>query len=198
MTLPPSSRALRLALVLAAPLAVLLSTQRARAEPVAFTIMAGPTAYATSWRGDYGGGGTLRAGARFARVVGVEFQGWESYATVNHRVNTGLSLGLAGYVPLRSARPFARLFALHQHEESLVSVESAPAGVVLGVGPGIRHRAGGGLTLGLELPQRPLGRRVEPAFTVSANALWFPDALGPRWTFGLDLGVSLAVIPGGA
>ncbi len=202
MTLPSAPPADRNPLLgFAAALAVfsvLLSPAQARAESVAFALMAGPSAYATSWRGDFGGGGTLRAGARFARVVAVEFQGWESYATVDHRINTGLSLGVAGYVPLRSVRPYGRVFAIHQHEESLVSVEDAPGGVVLGVGAGIRHRAGGGLTLGVEVPQRLLGRRLEPALTVSANAKWFPDALGPRWVFGVDLGISLKFIPGGA
>jgi hypothetical protein len=167
------------------------SSRSAHAGPVALTIAAGPTAYATSWRGDYGGGASLRAGARFSHVVAIEFQGWESYATVNRRLNTGLSFGIAGYVPLRGVRPFGRVFAIHQHEESLVSVENAPMGVLFGIGPGIRHRAGGGLTLGAEFPMKRLGPRVEPAFAVNANTTWFPDPLGPRWYVGLDLGVAL-------
>ncbi len=188
-------RRLRACLAGLALLALLSLARGARAEPVALTVTAGPSAYASTWRGDYGAGGTLRAGVRFAQRVGLEFQGWESYATVNRRVNTGLSLGIGAYLPLARVRPFARLFAIHQHEESLVSVENAPAGVVLGVGSGIRHRAGGGLTLGAELPLSRVHRRVDPAFNVSANAMWFPDDLGPRWTFGLDLGVALSVIP---
>ncbi len=164
------------------------------AAPVELTLAAGPSAYATSWRGDFGAGGSLRLGYRIARVVAIDFQGWETYATVNHRLNTGLSFGVAGYVPLQSVRPFARLFILHQHEEALVSVENSPAGVLFGVGSGIRHRAGGGVTLGVEIPQKRLGPKTEPAFVVNTNALWFPDELGPHWYLGLDLGVSLGVL----
>ncbi len=170
-----------------------LVAKKVLAAPVELTLAAGPSVYATSWRGDYGAGGSLRIGYRIARVISIDFQGWESYATVNRRLNTGLSFGVAGYLPLKSVRPFVRLFALHQHEESLVSVENAPAGVLFGVGSGIRHRAGGGFTLGVEVPQKRLGPKTEPAFVVNTNATWFPDELGPHWYFGLDLGVSLGV-----
>jgi hypothetical protein len=154
-------------------------------------------ASASTWRGDYGGGGQLRLGYRFARVFAIDFAGSEQYLSVDHRLDTGLTLGLSGYLPLGRVRPLLRLYFIHQHEEALVSVEEHPFGTVFGIGDGIRHRAGGGGSLG-----------VEVAFAKSAHVDWvavggtsvtvFPDAtLGPGAYFGLFAGVGLAYqIPG--
>ncbi len=163
----------------------------AAALPVELGMATGATTYVSTWRGDVGGGGTLRLGARFGHVLALEFQGWESYASINHRVNTGLSLGIAGYLPLKMVHPYARFFVLHQHEEAVVSVENAPAGVALGIGSGIRHRAGGGLSIGSEVPFKRLSDRLTPTFITNATTTWFPDALGPTWYVGLDIGVGL-------
>ena len=75
-----------------------------------------------------------------------------AYATVDERLNTGLTLGVAGFIPWQRVRPFLRAFFIHQHEEGLVAVEEEPLGVLVGIGAGIRHRAGLGGTLGLEIP----------------------------------------------
>jgi hypothetical protein len=155
-------------------------------------LAAGATSWASTWRGDFGGGGTLRAGVRFARVVAIDFQSWESYATVNKRANTGLSLGVTGYLPLRPVHPYARLFAMHQHEEGLVSVENTPAGAVFGIGSGIRHRAGGGLSLGAEVPidETRFEKRMAWVVIADATAQYFPDdALGPHTYVGINFGV---------
>jgi hypothetical protein len=175
--------------------ALVLAAGRAGASPTSVELEAalGGTTYATSWRGDYGVGDTLRAGVRFARVIAGDFQIWESYATVNHRANTGLTIGVTGYVPLKIVHPYARLFAIHQHEEGLVSVAHAPVGVLFGVGAGIRHRAGGGLSLGAEFPfQDALGKKLSWVLFTNVNGIYFPDdALGPSAYFGIDLGVGL-------
>ena len=171
--------------------AVLLAfAPRARAD-VELGAAVGATTYASTWRGDYGGGGTLRAGVRFERAFAIDFRTWESYATVNHRLNTGLSLGLTGYLPLRAAHPYARLFAIHQHEEGLVSAQNAPAGTLFGIGAGIRHRAGGGLSLGAEIPfASSRDKRLEWSGFVDLTAMYFPDdALGPHSYVGLNFGV---------
>jgi hypothetical protein len=163
----------------------------ARAGDVELSLGAGPTTYATTWRGDWGAGGTLRAGARFSHVIAGDFQVWESLANVNERVNTGLSLGVTGFLPLRAVHPYARLFVLHQHEEGLVSVTNTPAGYLFGIGSGIRHRAGGGLCLGAEVPLKTTDAgRLAWVFLADAMTIWFPDAtLGPSAYFGVDLGV---------
>jgi len=173
-------------------LALALAAPAARAD-VEAVFAGGTTTYASSWRGDYGAGGTLRAGLRFSRVFSVDFQVWESLATVNERLNTGLSLGITGVVPLRLVHPYARLFAMHQHEEGLVSVEYAPAGTLFGIGAGIRHRAAGGLSLGAEVPIPTRGDgRLTPVFFAEVTSSYFPDdTLGPHTYVGLDLGFGL-------
>lgn len=164
------------------------STARADVE---LGVAAGGSTFASAWRGDYGGGGTLRVGVRFERFVAIDFQTWESYATVNRRLDTGLSLGVTGYLPLRVAHPYARLFAIHQHEEGLVSVANAPAGTLFGIGAGIRHRAGGGLSLGAEAPlQESRDKRLTWLAIADLTAIYFPDdTLGPVAYFGVTVGV---------
>ncbi len=167
-------------------------TANARAVPVELELAAGATTFASTWRGDFGGGGTLRLGTRFAHVFAIEFQGWEAIGGIDRRLNTGLSFGVAGYIPLKPVHPYARLFVLHQHEEGLVSVENAPAGVVLGIGSGIRHRAGAGLSLGAEIPfKRNATGKVTWNIITNATGTWFPDELGPTLYVGLDIGVGL-------
>lgn len=170
---------------------VLLADAKVYAASTELELAAGPSVSASSWRGDFGGGVTLRAGLRFSHVFAVEYQHWESYATVNQRLCTGLSVGVSAYIPLESVHPYARLFAIHQHEESWVSVKNAPAGLLFGVGSGIRHRAGAGLSLGAELPLKRLSPKVTPALISNLTATWFPDDLGPTWVIGLDVGVGL-------
>jgi hypothetical protein len=165
----------------------------ARATDVELGAALGTSTFASTWRGDFGTGGALRAEARFGHVVAGDFQVAESYASVNKRLDTGLSIGVTGYIPLRTVQPYARLFAIHQHEEGLVSVANTPGGTLFGIGAGIRHRAGGGLTLGAEIPfRRTAEKRVTWAFLASATGIWFPDTtLGPGGYVGLDFGVAL-------
>lgn len=148
--------------------------------------------FTSSWRGDAGFGNELRLGARFGGILGVDFVGWEALASVDRRLNTGLTLGLTGYLPLGRAEPFARVFAIHQHEEALVSVEAAPLGVLFGIGPGVRHRAGGGVRLGTEVfLDHTHERRARWVVVPSATAIGFPDALGPSWYLGVEVGVGV-------
>jgi hypothetical protein len=172
-------------------LALFVAAPSARAD-VELGAAGGSAAYASSWRGDFGAGGTLRVGVRFARVVAVDFQVWESLATVNRRMNTGLSLGVTGYLPLRTVHPYARLFAMHQHEEGLVSVENQPFGTAFGIGPGIRHRAAGGMALGAEIPLSTTSdQRSTWLFFGDLTTSYFPDdTLGPHTYVGLDVGVA--------
>ncbi len=152
----------------------------------------------SSWQGDFVGGGLLRLGYRFARVVAIDFVGWESMGVVDDRFDTGLTFGVTGFIPLRYVRPSLRVFAIHQHEEGAVSVAQTPAGFVFGIGSGIRHRAGGGLTLGAEIP---IGKNKEMEWIVFAQlqGIWFPDPLGPTFYYGGNFGIgfnySLAKLP---
>ncbi len=171
--------------LLAALPAIFLTTPALAGE---IQVDAGTTMLGSSWQGDFAAGGLLRLGYRFAHVVAIDLVGWEQYATVDTRMDTGLTVGVTGYVPLKRVRPSLRVFAIHQHEEALVSVANTPGGFVLGIGSGIRHRAGGGLTLGAEIP---FARRGELEWLVVAEleGIWFPDILGPNYYFGANVGV---------
>jgi hypothetical protein len=162
-----------------------------RAASTEIQLGLGPTAYASTWRGDYGAGGTLRLGMRFAHVVGFDFQAWESMASVDTRLNTGLSLGVRGTLPLRAVHPYVRAFLIHQHEEGLVSAQHNPVGILAGIGSGIRHRAGAGGSLGVEIPARQINKRTTITFFTQVNATWLGNDLGPALYLGLDLGVGM-------
>jgi hypothetical protein len=138
----------------------------------------------SSWRGDTIFGTQLGAGLRFAHAISLDFTGWEEYASVDQRLNTGLTFGVTGTLPSPTARPFVRLYFIHQHEEGLVSVRDHPFGTVAGIGTGIRHRAGMGTRFGVEVPFAKK-KRVEWFFTAGGDVTWFPDdTIGPGFYFG--------------
>jgi len=143
----------------------------------------------STWRGDISGGTQLGMGYRFARVLAVDFAVWEEAASVDKRLNTGLTFGITGALPLPSIRPTLRAYFIHQHEEGFVSVADHPFGTVAGIGAGIRHRAGAGARFGLEIPLEK-AKRLEWVALVCADATWFPDStLGPTAYFGVMGGV---------
>ncbi|MGZ5968076.1 MAG: hypothetical protein ACXWP4_10450 [Polyangiales bacterium] len=145
----------------------------------------------STWRGDWTTGGQLGGGYRFARVLSVDFAVWEELARVDDRVNTGLTFGVTGVLPLEKVRPTLRAYFIHQHEEGLVSVEDHPFGTIAGIGAGIRHRAGLGGKLGLEIPFSKK-KKTEWVANVGLDTTWFPDAtLGPSVYFGVTGGIGL-------
>lgn len=150
----------------------------------------------STWRGDVTGGGQVGAGYRFARVLAVDFAVWEELATVDSRLDTGLTFGVTGALPLPDWRPTLRLYFVHQHEEGLVSVSDHPFGTIAGIGTGIRHRAGAGAKLGVEIPlesrEARAKKKVEWVALAGLDGTWFPDAtLGPSAYFGVTFGVGL-------
>ena len=153
----------------------------------------GATLRKSTWRGDFSGGGQLGVGYRFAHVIAVDAVGWEEPATVDRRLNTGLTLGVTGALPLPRFRPTLRLYVIHQHEEGLVSVMDHPLGTAFGIGAGIRHRAGGGLRLGVEIPVHGNEKKtVEWVVLTGLDATWFPDAsLGPSLYTGVMGGIGI-------
>jgi hypothetical protein len=160
-------------------------------------IDAGSTVLASSWQGDFGAGGLLRLGYRFGRIVAIDFVGWEQMAVVNERLDTGLTFGVTGFIPLKRVRPSLRVFAIHQHEEGVVSVAQNPGGFLFGIGSGIRHRAGGGLTLGVEIPfRRSKAGDLEWVVLAEVEGIWFPpgtpvgpSGLGPELYYGGTVGI---------
>lgn len=151
----------------------------------------GVTARTSSWRGDGGGGGQLGGGYRFARVFSVNALVWEELFSVDRRLNTGLTFGVTGTLPWKPVRPSLRVYAIHQHEEGLVSVAEHPFTTVLGIGPGIRHRAGGGARVGVEVPFST-SKSLEWVALGALEGTWLgPRILGPSSYYGVTAGIGI-------
>jgi hypothetical protein len=131
-------------------LSLLLVTGSASAGEVRASF--GPSAGVSSWRADYAAGTAFRASYKFGRRVSADFGTGFGYGTVDNRFVTQILVGLSLYQPVGSVRFALGAFGMHQHEESVASARKEPVGVVFGVGDGIRHRAGVGTSLGLEVP----------------------------------------------
>jgi len=128
---------------------------------------------------------------RLWRIVTVDFAGWTQYARVDQRSNTALTFGLGAALPMQAVRPTVRLYAVHQHEEGMVSVKDHPWGTLFGIGAGIRHRAGGGVSLGAEVPFART-RFGEIFLFGSGSATVFPDtSLGPLVYAGVAVGIGV-------
>lgn len=163
----------------------------APAEALELQAEAGGVAAASSWKSDGGIGTHLRVAMRFAERWAVDVAVTEAYFAVDQRANTGLTLGVSGFLGTDNWRPFGRVFAIHQHEEGLVSVADHPWGTLFGIGAGIRHRAGGGVSLGTE--KALFGTPIGPLHAfAAATATWFPDtSLGPAVYGSLAAGVGI-------
>lgn len=150
----------------------------------------GPTGVASTWRGDGGAGASARLGLLLFGVVSPDVLTRLQYSLVDDRMLTYLSLGVTGYIPLRVVRPYARAGFVHQHEESRAAIEDGPGQAALGVGPGIRHRAGFTTALGLDLP---VGHQGASYFTLGGDvaATHFPDPRGPATYVAGTLWVTL-------
>ncbi len=148
------------------------------------------SAVGSSWRGDVVGYGGVEVGARFLGFVGPYAGGALGIGTVDDRMLTAISVGAQLWGPWQPVRPYLRVGAVHQHEESLSVVAGDIGSAVLGIGEGIRHRGGAELGLGAELPIERFG---DTQFLVGAKctARIFPDELGPQFYAGGGLTVSL-------
>jgi hypothetical protein len=150
----------------------------------------GLDASASGWAGDRIGGAGLELGWAFRPWLQLSFLGRTSYASIDERMLTYLSLGAELRRAIGPTRPYLRAGLVHQHEEPIVAIEHQPIQSLLGVGDGIRHRGGVDLAAGLEVPFHPL-RAGDLYGAAQALATWFPDPRGPSWylTVGLAVGV---------
>lgn len=148
--------------LLATTIAPAAATPPAGAEPSAAEVAPAPArgellvgigvaGGSSGWSGDPVGYGDLKLGLRLFRVITPFVQGRLGYGRVDQRLLTFLSAGLEGGAYIQD-RYFPRGFVafVHQHEESMASVDEEPFGALLGVGPGIRHRVGVQLGLGFD------------------------------------------------
>lgn len=159
-----------------------------------FQLTVGADAAGSEWRGDFAGSGSLKLGFRFVDLIGVYFQGREGYALVDQRFITQLALGTQIWGTLGVTRPYARLAVVHQHEESLAVVAGDVGSMLIGIGDGIRHRFGGELGAGLDVP---FYKKRDLSFFagVDVYAKLLPDDLGPlvQAGGGFNLGMSYAL-----
>lgn len=155
-----------------------------------FQLELGADATGTEWRGDFVGSGSLKLGFRFADIAGVYFQGREGYGLVDQRVITQVAIGGQVWGRLGGTRPYGRLSLLHQHEESIAVIAGDVGSMFLGIGDGIRHRFGGELGAGLQIP---FWDKKDLAFfaVVDGYAKLLPDDLGPWVQAGGGLGLGL-------
>ncbi len=182
----PSGRSLGLSFGLALGVSVVaMATCPSVAHAGELQLDAGLATRKSTWRGDWTIGTQLGFGYRFARVFALDVVVWEERAAVDTRLDTGLTFGVSGTLPWEKVRPTLRAYFIHQHEEGLVSVADHPFGTVAGIGTGIRHRAGFGARLGLEIPFSKK-KNFEWFVLTGLDVTWFPDAtLGPSAYYGV-------------
>jgi hypothetical protein len=135
----------------------------------------------SDWSGDPVGYGALRIGLRLFGVVTPFAQGRLGYGRVDQRLLTFLSLGVEAGVSLQDRfYPRGFLAFVHQHEESMAAVDEEPLGAVLGIGPGIRHRAGITFGAGFDVV---IDRRGGFELTVGPelSGAYLTYSSGPNW-----------------
>ena len=155
---------------------IFLSARPARAGEL--QVMLGAAGGSSTWARDPTGYTSFKLGYRWADVFSIYALTRLGYAPVNDRSLTYLSLGAQLWGRLGFTRPYVRVAASHQHEESIASVTDQPAGALFGVGDGIRHRAGGEGALGIDFPLRR-DKRVEWMLSLEGSTIYFPDPRGP-------------------
>ena len=134
--------------------------------------------------------GALRTGFSFGDIVGVEVQGRLGYAAVDQRMLEALGAGTKLSIPIKPVAPHLRLGMIHMHEEPVAAVSNDPAGAIVGVGDGIRHRFGIESALGLDWV---FAKTKRVRFLASAEGYVdvFPDVKGPLLYSGGGLGIGL-------
>ena len=171
----------------------MLVASTAAADDHHLRLSASSNASGSTWEGDFASWVGGKVGARFIDLVGPYAQFQVGYGVVDDRMLSLLSLGGQVWLPnIAWARPFARLAFVHQHEESLSVVADDFGSALLGIGDGIRHRAGGELGLGVDIDIARVSESWQLYGAVDGSAKLFPDELGPMLYAGagLNLGMS--------
>lgn len=146
-----------------------------------FQIALGLAGGATDWSGDYTGYGALKLGLRLFRIAGPFVEGRLGYGIVDQRLLTLISVGIEGGAHIHD-RFFPRGFVafVHQHEESMAAVAEEPFGAVLGIGNGIRHRAGAKFGAGLDIVVHR-GKTYDLTLGPEVTFAYLTYSSGPSW-----------------
>ncbi len=177
---------------LAALVAVLCGTSARLAHAGELDMALGLDAADSDWNDDHLSYGSFKAGWRFGGLPWLQltYIGKLGYASVDERMLTYLSFGPEVRPQLFDrVRPYARGLVVHQHEENVDAAQVQPYQALVGVGDGIRHRAGVAGALGVEFPfaQHLVGDFYA---SIDLSATYFPDDRGPHryLTAGASLG----------
>ena len=148
----------------------------------------------SSWPGDPAILSELRLGFRFMETGALYVQSGLGYAPVNQRELVQIAFGGQLWLRVWKLKPFVRLAVIHQHEESTASWKNDFGESLLGIGNGIRHRAGAEAALGMDFPFYR-SQKVEIDGSIEASSPWYPDDRGPHFYVfgGLGLGVHYAL-----
>jgi hypothetical protein len=158
-----------------------------KSEAILETAMTGGS---SSWAGDPAVISQMRLGFRFMETGALYVQSGLGYAPVNNRELVQIAFGAQFWLRIWHVRPYARLGVMHQHEESTAAWKTDFGESLLGIGNGIRHRAGAEAALGLDVPFYR-GEKVEVVGSGEFSTPWLPDDRGPHFYFmgGLGLGI---------
>jgi hypothetical protein len=158
-----------------------------KSEAILETAMTGGS---SSWAGDPAVISQMRLGFRFMETGAIYVQSGLGYAPVNNRELVQIAFGAQFWLRIWHVRPYARLGVMHQHEESTAAWKTDFGESLLGIGNGIRHRAGAEAALGLDVPFYR-GEKVEVVGSGEFSTPWLPDDRGPHFYFmgGLGLGI---------
>ena len=181
--------------------ASLLSAATAHAGELDLSV--GLQATTTEWPDDHGGGPSLDLGYWITEHVGVKYIGKGHYAVVDDRLMTYLSINAAAHHHIGRVTVTGTAGVVHQHEETRAVLMDAPFSAVLGIGDGIRHRAGGRAGVSLAVAVFAYSRG-EGYLALDLDATMFTEnTRGPRWMtsvgvsfgFTFDLAKKPAVTP---
>ena len=153
----------------------------------------------SAWEDDSGFSSSLKVGYFFSRLPWLApiFVGRLELVPVDDRMVHYFSIGAEARRRLGPVRGYMRLGLVHVHEESRSAFRDHVLQSIVGIGDGLRHRAGGNAGLGVELPLRRFGASdLYGVLDVSATA--FADDRGPSWYVSATLGVGYRWDRGGA
>lgn len=179
---------------IAAIVAALLGALARQAAAGEIDLALGLDAADSDWDDDRLSYGSFKAGYRFAGLPWFQltYIGKLGYGSVDERMLTYLSFGPEVRPAFSDVvRPYVRGTAVHQHEENVDAAQEQPYQALVGVGDGIRHRAGVAGAAGVEIPFAP--HLVGDFYaSLDLSATYFPDDRGPHryLTAGASLGVN--------
>ncbi len=175
-------------IVLAITLSLINLTTSSHARAAELELGTGIASAVSTWRGDVVPvGSALRLGIRFGEWIAIDSVDGVSYATVDQRMLTLLTLGVSVYGKAsKPVVPFARIAFAHQHEENVDAFGSSPFMSLVGIGDAIRHRAGAAVAAGVSTSRLVDLRGL--SFGVEVNGLIFPESpIGPGVYAGLGI-----------